>query len=496
MSQTTAAATALPSARSTSLPIDSIVASKTNPRKHFDKQYLADLAGSIREKGVIQPIIVRPRAHAGAYELVVGECRWQASKLAGQTEIPVIVRTLSDGDVLDLQLVENLHRKDLSPLEQAVGYRALITANPDKHSAETIATRIGMSPAWVWDRLKLNDLIPEAKALLDQERMTVGHAILLARLKPADQQRAIEPGRGRNGWNLDGLWQGESWRLDLDEDEERKDKYAGLKAVSIREFDRWIQQHVRFDPAHAAQAQPLVFEATAAKIETAAAQPGRGKKVIPITHEYRVADDARDDAERTYGGESWQRADGQAKSKTCEHSVLGVVVAGAGYGDTFPVCVARDKCPVHFGAVIRQKEKNAKLREGGKGTTAAKREAKAKVREREQREAEERTREAWNHVCGRLVPAVKAAASTVKVAGPLYAAVLKVHQLPAGTKPVDLPRVLLRAAVDDMFASDWFGQAPEQRAWAKLLGVDVKAIEAQVEGPTAAAPPQKAAKKR
>jgi ParB family chromosome partitioning protein len=82
--------------------------------------------------------------------------------------VPAIVREMTDDQVLEAQLEENIHRKDLTPLEEAAGYRRLIASNPTKHSAESIATRIGMSVGYVWDRLKLNDLIPEAKAILEQ----------------------------------------------------------------------------------------------------------------------------------------------------------------------------------------------------------------------------------------------------------------------------------------------------------------------------------------
>jgi hypothetical protein len=144
------------------------------------------------------------------------------------------------------------------------------------------------------------------------------------------------------------------------------------------------------------------FEPLAAEVEQAAAQPGRGKKVIPITHEYRVADDARDEAERTYGSESWKRADGEEKSKTCEHSVLGVVVAGRGQGRTLQVCVASEKCRVHFADVVKAKEKAATQRAAGETKKATKTEANAAKRETERQKAEqakrqeaERQRQAW-----------------------------------------------------------------------------------------------------
>lgn len=419
------------------LPLTQIVASKTNPRTHFPEDYIAQLAQSLLDKGCVEPIVVRPldvlkavgrhpeaAAKNGAkFEIVAGECRFRAATLAKLTHLPSVIRAYSDEQVLELQLIENLHRKDLTPLEQARGYRRLIDTNPDKHSAESIATRIGMSPAWVWDRMKLNDLIPEAKRLLEQERMSVGHAILIARQKPEDQARIIDPKPLQNeryGQGI-GLWTTDHARFDLDDAERKQDKYAELKPVSVRELEAWIRDHIRFDVTHAAKAQPLAFEETAAKVQEAAAEPGRGKKVIAITHEYRVADDARDESERTFGSQSWKRADGKEKSKTCDYSVLGLVVAGEGQGESFRVCVARDKCLVHFGAVIREKERNAKLRASGKVKQAAAREAKQRETWQEQERKRQEAQRAWD----RLQPrAIEACIAKTK-AGKLTDAVLR-----------------------------------------------------------------------
>jgi ParB/RepB/Spo0J family partition protein len=487
------AAAPLADGRFDHLPIAALSASKTNPRTHFDDSYITELAGSIAEKGLIQPIIVRPRPQSGlngSYEIVAGECRYRASKQAGLLKVPAIIRDLTDDQVLEAQLEENIHRKDLTPLEEAAGYRRLIASNPDKHSAESIATRIGMSISYVWDRLKLNDLVPEAKQLLEAERFTVGHAILLSRLKPEDQARAIEFDDDRSTqYRAVGLWRADDGFFRDDDDEAPKDKYHNLKPCSVRELETWIRDHVRFDVQHAAQAQPFAFEYTAAKVETAAAQPGRGKKVIAITHEYRVADDARDEGERTYGSQSWKRADGEGKSKTCEFSVLGVVVAGEGQGDTLQVCIARDKCRVHFGDVIKQKEKTQKLRESGQTAKAEKRESDYDRKDRERRAKEAAAAARWKVLLPALRKAVGDARGKLKtINGPLYVHMLKELGLPSGTKPANL----LFALLDNLLKEDfggycWSGKEPQLVAWAKLLGVDVRALEPK---PATSADPQ------
>lgn len=390
------------------IALDLIDPSKVQPRTIFPADYLEQLKVSVQEKGVLEPILLRPRPK-GRFEIVAGECRTRAAKMASLTHIPAVVRSYTDEQVLEIQLEENIHRKNLTPLEEAVAYRRLIATNPDKHSAATIATRIGMSVSYVWDYLKLNDLIPEAKKILAAERMTVGHAILIARLKPEDQERVIDPAGDHRYGRGEGLWRGESGLSWGDWDDKKgADKYEHVEAVSIRELDDWIKTHIRFDVAHAAKAQPLEFEQVAAKVEEATAKPGRGKKVIAITSEYRVADDARDEKERTYGSQSWERADGQEKSKICEYSVLGVVAAGERYGQTLDVCIARDKCRVHFGKVITAKEKAAKQRESGKPKQAAKTEKRAEqsweIENRKRQEASAR----WDRLKPHAIAAVAA----------------------------------------------------------------------------------------
>lgn len=490
------------------IPIEHLVLSKTNPRTHFDEAYLTQLAASIAEKGVLQPILVREAKKrvngAVSYEIVVGECRYRAAKQAHVTHIPAVIRPYTDEQVLEVQLIENLHRKDLRPLEQAKGFRALIDANPTKHSAESIATRIGMSPAWVWDRMKLLDLVPEAQKILQEEQVTVGHAILIARLKPEDQKRVIaaedtdDARRRTNGRFDSGLWRNDAG-FDFDEDDpankgKKPGKYDGLKPCSVRELESWINDHIRFDVAQAAKTQPLTFEALAATVAERAAQPGRGKKVIAITFDHFTQPDARSDEERTFGPQSFKFADGQKHTDdyprrtytaaTCEYVVLGVVAAGDRRGEAFDVCIARDKCQAHWGKEIKAREKNQKLRDSGKGTQAAGREAAAARRKEahEQRLAQEgiRREARWKVFKPALTKAVHAAADKLPATLPkaLYVKVLAHHRLPPKTKPTQLATALLRDAIHATFDRlAWTGDEPRLVVWAKLLGVDVKACE-------------------
>jgi len=492
------------------VPIAAIRPSATNPRTHVENAKFLELVASVTTHGVLQPILLRPDPHAkdGAwrYRIVAGERRWRAANAAGLERVPAVISDLSDDEVLEIQLIENLQRDDLSALEQARGYRTLLDRNPAKYSAAGIATRLGLSEKWVWDRMKLLDLLPEAQQLLEQDRIGVGHAILIARLKPEDQKRVIHPKTG-------GLFEDEGAGFDFDVDDApttgKPGKYDSLKPVSVRELGGWIAHHIRFDVEHMAKAAPLEFAPTAQAVEAAAALPGRGKKVVPITHDWTCPANAKDDTERTYGSTEWKRADGQEKSKTCEHRVLGVIAAGPGYGQSFDVCIARDKCDVHW----KQSSLAAKAKQQKARTTGStKKDPYAAQLASEQRAAEERAKRdaRWKVFQPALAKAVHAAAATLrsgKLPGRVFAQVLKDHDLPATTTVASLPYTLLTDSLEDRFdGHPWHGDEPKMVAWAKLLGVDAKAIEREVlkPGPIAGSgkkrdatkPARKAGKKR
>lgn len=175
------------------LPLAAIVASLTNPRRMFNPERLAELAESIRASGVHQPVLVRPLpAHRVAdtaamhprpeYELVSGERRFRASTMAGATTVTAMVRALTDAQVLDIQLVENLQRDDLSPLEEAEGYERLMQAHEPALTAEQIGQRIGKSRSYVYGRLKLLNLCLEGKQAMADGWLDASTALLVARM--------------------------------------------------------------------------------------------------------------------------------------------------------------------------------------------------------------------------------------------------------------------------------------------------------------------------
>lgn len=156
------------------LPVASIVPNPHQPRVHFDEESLAELAASVREIGVLQPVLVRPGAVDGTYELVAGERRWRAARRAGLAVIPAIVRTTDDLGSVERALVENLHRQDLTALEEASAYQQLVEDFSLTH--EQVASRVGKSRSAITNTLRLLSLPPAIQALLADGRLSAGHA--------------------------------------------------------------------------------------------------------------------------------------------------------------------------------------------------------------------------------------------------------------------------------------------------------------------------------
>jgi ParB family transcriptional regulator, chromosome partitioning protein len=182
-----------------SVPLAQLIPSKTNPRKTFDAAALNELAESIRNVGLLQPILARPTATEGIYEIVAGERRWRAAQIAEQDTIPIHVRELSDAQVIEAQVIENLIRADVHPYEEAQGFLALMHLDPARYTAQELAARTGKSITFVIQRLKLIDLIPEVADEFQKGNITNSHALQLARLTPAQQKVAL-PNCFENVW--------------------------------------------------------------------------------------------------------------------------------------------------------------------------------------------------------------------------------------------------------------------------------------------------------
>lgn len=508
MPELTASRTAVGDGRFMSaLPLASLFESPMNPRQRFDPGALDELTGSIRAKGVLTPLLARPVPGWSAmpdsagrrYEIAAGHRRFRAARAAGLEAVPVLCREMTDVDLLEVLVIENDQRADVHPLEEADGYRRLLMPGTG-YDVARVAARVGRSVKYVYDRLKLLELTKDAQRLFLDGRFTAGHAILLARLRPADQARAIVAGDGMG--RHPALFEEERCLAFDDELQEaaQKDPYLMVKPVSVREFAGWIARQVKFDRDHV---DPMLFPETAATLEKAA---GEKLKVILITREYRASDDVRHAGkERIFGEQAWKRAGGEG-SKTCERSRVGLVACGPGQGEAFMACIDKERCGVHWAAWQKQRTKR-------QAALASDAEENRKRQEQEKRREAEQAR--WKKALPAILGAVAAAVkkAPTKPTGLLAKLILDRCQqnyhgrniqhadyVPLGSSAEDLVRHAAFVVLADE-ACEWpaFEEFPKR---ARAFGVDVKKIvdEAapvvQTSAQGEAAPAKKAAKGR
>jgi ParB family chromosome partitioning protein len=175
------------------LPVEFIIANRANPRRTFDAEQLEDLTNSIREKGVMSPLLVRPSEDPNIFELIAGERRWRAAQKAGLHEVPVIVREVGDKEALELAIIENVQRADLNPLEEAMGYGQLI--EQFDYTQQDLAQVIGKSRSHVANTLRLLRLPEDVQGMVASGTLTAGHArTLITAEDPASLARQIVSG--------------------------------------------------------------------------------------------------------------------------------------------------------------------------------------------------------------------------------------------------------------------------------------------------------------
>jgi ParB family chromosome partitioning protein len=423
------------------IPIASIDVKDNNGRR--DQKAIAELGASMKAVGLLYPITVRPRGKR--YELVAGGRRATAAGAIGWTEISAFVRELTDEQAITVRIVENDQREDIHPLDQAASYLQLQKLGL---STSAIAEMVSRPEKHVYDRLRLARLVPAAQKLFRSGKIGVEHAVQISRQKPEDQERIVALPEDRG--NDLGLWRHEEGNdpddlFEGDDEKKNADPLAGYVARTAIELKNWIDHHVRFD--RNAPDLPQLFEATAANL-TAAVE--KREKIVPITHEYHLQDGAKDSKERTYGPQSWKRADGGAaynprsgrteKSKTCESSALGIIVAGDGRGDSLRICID-EKCEVHWGVEAKESRKRKTAEASGKTERAEKLEQARREREQKEQQQAEALQARWKKAGPELVKA-------------LATAITKADAKPTGY----LAKMLMQDA------SDW-----ENRAFAKTL---------------------------
>jgi ParB family chromosome partitioning protein len=225
------------------LPITALVESATNPRRRFNEERLHELAASFQSQGILALLLVR-ELEENKYEVIAGARRLRAAKLAALDTVPVRVVALSDAAAIESQCIENLQREDIHPLEEALGFRALLELKDHAYTPATIAARCGKSESYLQGRIKLTELIPPIAEAFLADRIGVGHALLIAKL-PAAQQQAAFAAAFRSMWISDGNQQ---------------------VLIPVRELAAWIESNILLELASAPfskQDENLVPEAGA-----------------------------------------------------------------------------------------------------------------------------------------------------------------------------------------------------------------------------------------
>ena len=203
------------------LPLAVLQESPTNPRRRFDERALEELAASVRSQGVLQPLLVRA-LDKEKYEIVIGARRFRAAQRAERKEVPVRIRELTDAQCVEIQLVENIQREGVHPMEEANAFFALLHTDGLNYDISTLAAKAGKSPAFVAQRLKLADLIPSIADAFLADQIGVGHSLEIAKLPQEQQQKAFDAAF-RNVWN-----NGRDSRV----------------LVPLRDFTAWIEQNI------------------------------------------------------------------------------------------------------------------------------------------------------------------------------------------------------------------------------------------------------------
>jgi ParB family chromosome partitioning protein len=356
------------------LPLALLNESKTNPRRVFDDVSLRELAASIRSQGVLSPLLVRPLTENG-FEIVAGARRYRAAQIAEAVTVPVRIKQMSDAEVLEAQLVENLIRAEIHPMEEAEGFARILSLEEPKYSIEQLGARVGKSAAFIASRLKLVDLVPAAVDAFYANEIGVGHALLLAKL-PADQQEQALAACFKEAYNSGGatptrillpvrnlqFWIETNVLLILkDAPFDKRDGQLAPTAGSCADCpkrtghnkllfgdDLGKQGDQCTDPrCYNAKLAAHVAKAVAAKpslvqISTAYGGQKEGSPVLPRNKYTPIRDDKpqkKEDAQRP-------------EFKVCKYAADAIITEGSDIGTIHKVC-ANPECPIHHASKQR-----------------------------------------------------------------------------------------------------------------------------------------------
>lgn len=489
----------IPQATYERVPLEAIVESALNPRTRIDETQLAELAESVRQHGIIEPIVLRrveaqddgPVTWPAHFEVVAGARRTRAARLAGLVDVPAMIRVVSDSQLLELALQENIHQSTMGALDEARALAKLAELDPIYRDDRVLASKIGRSETYVRDRRKLLRLDPLVQAALDGGAITAKHAERIARL-PLDQH-AVALRACFSQMFLDDADDGEFRSVDECIEAARWDVLSPA-LVGLRRFDQWADENGKLDITAPEVQQQLVSElADDADLQCAVEEVGDAPadlvaaataEMVQLSTEWLDRKTAA--AMQLVGADGWERVTDGA---TCEYAVRGLIVHGEddnGQRRTAPevvtVCLEKRKCKQHWPEKAKPSEK----------ATAQDDRYEKERREREQRQA------AWEAVRPRYIDALVAHSRKATLTRQLVAAALgdyEVDRVAAdfGVKLTDASarQVLALASV--------YPRSREQfEQGAKALGLNLKKLDAAVKvkaKPGAAATKKPAAKK-
>ena len=359
------------------LPLSLLSESTTNPRRQFDEASLKELAETIRTQGVLSPLLVRPKDEVN-FEIVFGARRYRAAQMVEAPTVPVRIKYMTDAEVLEAQLIENLQRRDVHPMEEAEGYKRLLTLDDPKYSIEQIAAKVGKTPVYIAQRLKLTELCEAVVDAFYRSDIGVGHALMLAKL-PADLQqqgltacfkevytnhgdkpaRILLPVRNLRFWIETNV-------LLLLKDAPFDKRNAHLVAIAgscvdcpnrtghnkLLFADLGKQDACTNPSCYQAKLDAHVAATVAAKpklvqISTLQGQQREGSPVLPRNKYVAIREDKPEDKARA----QWP------EYKKCKFVTEAIVTEGHGQGTIQKVCTNAD-CPVHHPKAKKQPPQN------------------------------------------------------------------------------------------------------------------------------------------
>lgn len=378
-----------------------------NPRKYFDPQKLRELADSITQQGVIEPLVVRLGKGLN-YEIIAGARRFRAAKLAGLESAPVLIRELSDQEALEVTVIENSQRDDITPLEEADGFQALLDTGRYPSVAD-VAAKVGKSESFVYRRLKLRELRPDLRTALFNGRLAIGHAELLAGLTAAQQERALDAGK---------IWRDSLFDSDGEDEQRTVDDL-----VPLGELKAFIRNYTAFDPnaRSTRMFQPDLAPVLEGYEPTDGVEQHEDSMLLSLSDDSLVRSKlgAQKGEAIPLPPSRWKAIKG-AKDR-CEFARAGVVTHGGPYR-VLDVCTRRS-CAKHWPVEKKPKVSSSAGTSTKPAAAAAPKETEWDKRDRLQREAEA----AWAPMWPIVKPAIVKHLTGLKLSVALIRTVSALH---------------------------------------------------------------------